>query len=275
MKTFSLFIISILVFAACTKVIDFDLKDSEPRLIIEALITDKPEPQIVKLSLSGKFYGANTTPPAEGATVTLFDGFNTISLSETKPGIYTTPNTFQAITGRTYYLTVNYDNKEYTASAKMNPSIPFDTIKIDYGFSFIRNEVDTTRRAILFTGQEPPTKGNVYMWWYYINGKLETDTLREAFVNDDSFVNGTYFNDFSFFEFDKSLVKTGDTVKVEMFSINKGYQDFHFALLTETDFRGFLFDGPPANVQTNITGGAFGWFECAGVSSKITIVPPL
>lgn len=278
MKTLkSIFTLALIAFtiSSCTKIIDFDLDDSDPVVVIEAMITDRPEPQIVKLSMSGPYYGKNTTPPLSGAEVTINDSLETHVLTETEPGIYKTSVNFVGKDRRTYRLKVKHDGVEYTAEAYMHPKVPFDTIRIDWAKSFITGERDTAEYAILFSGQEPSTKGNIYMWHYSINRVLETDTLRNVFVQNDDFVNGTYFFDFPFYEFPKRKVKVGDTVLVEMFSISEEYETFHNAVLIETDFRGFLFDGPPANVPTNIKGGALGFFGAAGVFGKYTIVPNL
>ena len=106
-------------------------------------------------------------------------------------------------------------------------------------------------------GQEPPTPNQFYMWRYYINGKLESDTLKEYVFTDDGAVNGNYISGMSIFLI---KAKVGDTITVETSIIPKQYYDFLMSLMLETVWSSPAFNGPPANVPSNVSNGGLGFF---------------
>lgn len=55
-------------------------------------------------------------------------------------------------------------------------------------------------------------------------------------------------------------------VRLQMLSISKQKYDFYMAILLETDFSGAGFAGPPANVPTNLSNGALGFFSVSDVT---------
>jgi hypothetical protein len=74
----------------CEDVIDVDLNEAEPRLVIEASINwFKNTPgnnQSIKLSLSGPFFD-DSLPPANGAEVTITNSSNGIEYAFIEDGI--------------------------------------------------------------------------------------------------------------------------------------------------------------------------------------------
>ena len=53
-----------------------------------------------------------------------------------------------------------------------------------------------------------------------------------------------------------------------MYGISKEQYEHNTALMLETDWGGGPFSGPPANVPSNISNGALGFFSANAVSSK-------
>jgi hypothetical protein len=89
-----------------------------------------------------------------------------------------------------------------------------------------------------------------------------------VFVSDE-FVNGRYVRDLvTHIINEKDFL--GDSMKVtlEMESITKEYYDYLTGLMLETVWRGSPWDGPPANVPSNMNNGARGYFRASGVSRK-------
>src|SRR5262249_29673984 len=78
--------------AACKKVINVDLNNADPHIVIEGEVTNQPGPYQVKITNTVNFSARNNYPPVSGATVTITDSTvkRTFTLSETSPGIYTT-----------------------------------------------------------------------------------------------------------------------------------------------------------------------------------------
>ena len=64
---------SILFLSNCTQVIDIDLNNSDPKIIVEGSITNEAGPYFVKLSKSVNFDQSNSYPPISNAVVTSSD----------------------------------------------------------------------------------------------------------------------------------------------------------------------------------------------------------
>ncbi len=91
---------------SCEKVIDIDLKNSEPQIVIDGTVNDRPGPYTVKISKTGDYYKPSSFPAVAGADVTISDNAgNTETLSEVTDGIYQTLY-IQGIPSRTYTLKV-------------------------------------------------------------------------------------------------------------------------------------------------------------------------
>jgi hypothetical protein len=262
-----------LVFSACQEVIDWDLNEGNEHLVVNGEITTEYKKHYVYLSLTSDYYGNNPPEKVSGAKVQISDGTQVFPLTEEEPGVYAT-DSIAGQTGKIYELTIEYNGETYTAKdslpevTDMQAAYPiqlFDTIpftdppEIDSGWS------------VVMLAQEPPGKGNHYMWRYYVNGKLESDTLREWLFANDDFVDGNSPQSGWLLytqpqKIRKNVIHKGDTFKLCMYSITKQYYDHLLSVLFQTDFRGGFFDGPPSNASTNLTNGAVGFFHASDVS---------
>ncbi len=70
---FTISVISIFLLQGCQKVIEVDLNNAEPRIVIEGLITDSPGPYAVIISMSGSYFNQPELPPVSDAFVTVSD----------------------------------------------------------------------------------------------------------------------------------------------------------------------------------------------------------
>jgi hypothetical protein len=121
------FYISILMFAIiftnCEDVINVNLKNENPKLVIDAVIKWQKgttgENQKIILSTTSDFY-SNDVPPASGATVTITNSTNTVfNFVETpNTGEYLC-NNFIPIINETYILEVIHNGQTYTATDKL------------------------------------------------------------------------------------------------------------------------------------------------------------
>ena len=123
--------------------------------------------------------------------------------------------------------------------------------------------------AVIPYFQEPPSVGDHYLFKMLINGEYFTQTLVDWLFTSDEIVNGSYIGDAEFFTF---YAEPGDEITFEMFSITVDDFDNLNAILLETAFRGGLFDGAPANVPSNVDGGAVGQFIMSDVERKTVTI---
>src|SRR5579859_674649 len=83
---------------ACKKVIQVDLNNAAPQIVIEGEITNHPGPYQVKITKTVNFSATNVYPPVTGATVIIKDSGTGVmeTLRESAPGVYIT-NILQGI----------------------------------------------------------------------------------------------------------------------------------------------------------------------------------
>jgi hypothetical protein len=122
-------IILLLSFISCEEVIDIDLEESEPRIVIDANITDS-SPCFIMLTESQGFNNNKPYRRISGAAIELSDDRgNKETVKETKEkGIYMSLMTGR--TGRTYTLNVSAGGQKYEAKAAIPEAVPIDSLYI-------------------------------------------------------------------------------------------------------------------------------------------------
>ena len=121
--------------ASCTERIEIELDSTYTRLVVEGHITNDTTTHWVRLTQSKDYYISNSVAAARNATVTLDDGFETITLHENKqlPGYYATPEDYYGVPGRVYSLDIHLEEevgeiKDYSANCELRPVAEIDSI---------------------------------------------------------------------------------------------------------------------------------------------------
>lgn len=247
--------------ASCEKVIDVDLKDASPIIVIEGTVTNRADSQIVRIHRSVPFGEPNDFPEVTGAIVTIFDNTNgrLITLRERRPGFYMARN-FTGRSGITYKLRVETNGEVFTASSTMPNHVNIDSLGVSVS-SFLGEEQKTVQ--LLYT--DPPGVKNYFRFHLNINGKASEN----IFAYDDNFTDGRMVTR-ELFDFDLNA-KTGDTAEIEMQCIDPVIFRY-WQGLDQNENRGGA-STTPANPVSNISNGALGYFS-AHTQQKETIVIP-
>jgi hypothetical protein len=254
---FSVLIISLI---ACEKVIQIDLNTTNPKLIVEANVTNQPGPQTVLLSHSVNYYDPNNFPAVTGAHISISDNAgNSESLIEVVPGNYQTQS-LPGIEGRTYTLKIiTADGNNYSAVSTMPYHVAIDSV------NFQPNR-DSTSYRVICKFKDPEYVLNYYKLQLSSNNIAGLDSTNIRIVKD-GFADGqelslTY----------RTHLLLGDSVTVKLESIDAATYDFYRTLPdVEGGLRSFT-SAPPANPVTNITNGAIGYFSAHSVSDSLTVV---
>jgi hypothetical protein len=252
-----------------------DLNDAENnRLVVEGTITTEQKTHWIKLSRTSDYF---VNQPASGelnAQVSISTDDTTFYyIDPDNDGVYETDKELSAKTGKTYTLNIRLSNGEqYSAESYLKPIHPMDSITYTYTKSDIPVEEGYFYLINVFV-QEPEPIGDYYLWEVFIDGKLESDTLREKTFVSDEFVNGSYIANWPVYQIEESQI-TNDTtiIKLQMLSISKAEYEFKIAVLLETDFSGAGFNGPPTNIPTNISNGAVGFFGASAVTEDSLVI---
>lgn len=275
MKKFILYIILIIgagAFTSCEKVISLDVPVGDPVPYIDAWITDKPGPQVIKFQ-KAVGYLDNSAPPAIGdAQIKVTD----LTTSQTYDftyanGAYTYDpgaGTSIGVVGHEYKLSINWQGETYEAKDKLNRVPPIDSITYEF-----KEESGGEKEGYYAKFYAVDLKGAMDYYWIrtYRNG------VRNQNVSEMWSVDGAYYEDadsdgFNFIvpiregitSEEKPYLK-GDEVKVVMRGISKDAYGF-IRLMTDQLSNGGLFAKVLANVPTNVTKSQskspkiLGWF---------------
>ncbi len=251
----------------CTEPIELDLNDSEgQRLVVEGWITNQPGPKQIRLTLTSDYFANQPAPLATGANVTISDGESEVILEETEDGLYEISD-YAGSPGKTYLLSIDYDGALYEASAYMHPITTIDSLSYDldpYGES-----EDGDKYVTVLYCQEPEATLDHYIFRNYKNGILESDTLSEwEFTNDDG-ANGSYIDGVPI---GYPIYEPGDTAGLEIISTSEEHYEFIIAMFLETEWRGSPFDTPPANIPSNVSNGALGFFSASAIERAEVVI---
>jgi len=290
-KNILYFIISIFFFASCVEDISLPLENGTKMLVVEGGLTTDAISHKIMLSLTNDFYDTERPAAVSGATVTLSDGENTYTLTETgTAGTYRTP-VFAAEIGKTYRLEisdVNIDGTEkYWAEASIDYQIsPLDSIKISNikRIDTIYNKDKTIKKTdtiyyvnrenylplFIFLKDQKEVR-NFYLGKVAVNDTLLNDTISRYFYTDDMLFNGSYVNDniVSVYRFktkltgerdDYRILRPNSKVTVYAYGISKDYYYFISDINSTGSANPFM--GPPTPPRSNIfpAGKACGFF---------------
>jgi hypothetical protein len=259
-------IFAIIVYSSCTERVDIELDSSYNRLVVEGIITTDTTAHLVRLEKTIDYFNNTEVPMVTGANVTITDNLgNVTALTEKSPGNYFTPPDFFGVIGRKYELEItgvdvdgNGENEFYRASSVLKGVPAIDSIHIKY------REYWTQLYEIGLYAYEPEETRDFYMFKLYKNGKLISDTITEFSLADDLIFNGNYMWGVGvyFLNQDKEdeVLEIGDRLTLEMSGIPEDYYKFLIEAADASFGENPLFGGPPANVYSNISGDALGYF---------------
>jgi hypothetical protein len=260
-----IFLITLLVSQGCQKVINVDLNDAEPKIVIEGLVTDKPGPYTVKISKSGSYFSDSILPVVSGASVVIADDAGIIdTLTEVTPGVYLTSLT-RGFPGRTYTLTVISEGQEYTGSSEMSSHVRIDSLMLMRAQSethYLTGDAEDNLEIHCFF--KDPDEKNYYRIKIFENDSIDPQSYK---LYDDQYTNGEET------ELRIEYASEGNTYRVQLLSIDKPTYDYYNAL-GDLLYINPLFGSTPANPDNNLSNGALGYFGTCAISTKIIVIPP-
>ncbi|MBE9509720.1 MAG: DUF4249 family protein, partial [Bacteroidetes bacterium] len=219
-----------------------------PVIVVDGILTN--EKKAHEIRLTRPVTEMNQTPkPVSSALVAVFDGSKVYILHEdpVNPGLYKTIPEFRALYGKQYMLYIKFQDQEYTANASMKPVTPLKPINISYVGELFKIELQDS---------DEPSMIEVYLDWSHLPGyknksadethaKLVFYSLNSIDVNE-MFKPGK----------ETILFPGGTKILRKKYSLSDDHQKFLRTMLSETEWKGGVFDVLPGNVYTNLSEGA-------------------
>jgi hypothetical protein len=253
------------IIPGCEKVINVDLNEAAPRIVIEGLITDRRGPYIITVSKSASYFSESLPVSVTGAKVVITDDFGNIdSLKEIMPGTYMTGRIRGSI-GRVYTLKVISDGQVYEATSAMMSHVSIDSLKLvksQYDYFDLNGHSQTETHLDIHCFFRDPLEKNYYRVRVYKNDSINTESYR---LYDDQYTNGEVT------ELRVGRATKGDTFRIELMSLDKSTYSY-FRTLADLLHQNPFFGSTPANPNTNLNNGALGYFGASAISSRTIVI---
>lgn len=290
---YSIFLISLflILLNSCREKIDTLNENNEVILVVEGKITTIDELHYVRLSKSinktiAPDHSGNAgkvSTPIKDATVSLSDDLGN---SETLTYIEEDNNTYppkggyyliektQGEVGRTYTLTIEWNNNTYVAVDKMEAVPTINDIKFKTKYLESKNE-DINIPLIFF--EEPKDIKNYYLIHFktktgeqYYTGSggrawpysIMDDKYMEAQINGLEIDDGQSPNGSDYYYISKDT-----TIKVYLESLSEEAYNFYDDVIKLFNSDGGAFNPRPSSPRSNVSGKAQGFFRASAVST--------
>jgi hypothetical protein len=278
-RTFFLLLITAVLFASCEKKIDFDLKNADDVLVVDAQIENGQPPTVILTKSFDYFSNISAVMLAgsfkHNAIITISNGTLSHRLREYPLNVgsgytiyyYTldSVNLSTAFVGefnKTYTLNIKSEGQEYNATTKIPLLVKYPD---SLWFKQAPLNPDTNKRVLMTRATDPPGLGNYVR---YFTKKNRADFLPgETSVFDDAVIDGTTYelqvdpgiDRNNRISADSNFFRKGDTVTVKLCNIDKAT----FTFWNTWEFSQQSIGNPfsqPNKVIGNISNGALGAF---------------
>lgn len=239
MKKLILLVVFFGIFSSCEDVVDVELNNAPPRLVIEANLNvweNGTARASVRLTTTAPFFD-NEVPLVSGATVTVTDENGAVyPFIYSDNGFYTADLVPQINTE--YTLHIIYNDEIYTATETLYPVVPLEFVEQRNDGGFTGEDIEL---KAYFT--DPPEARN----FYFFEGISDRGVVLDVF--NDEFFNGNTI--FGYYLVEDLAV--ADEVKFNLYGVSEAFYNYMFILLQQTSEQGGgPFETQPATVRGNI-----------------------
>lgn len=252
--------------------------DIQELLVVEGLITSEQKAHYVKLSRNRGVIVEGKPEGVSGAIITISDGENTYLLAETEAGLYLTDSTVAGTLGKTYELRIELEGEVFIAIDSMvEATIPepvslreAELAKGFYWVTYPGNFGVVAPARLTMQIKTPagwadtfPEEYRITEFWqerkdgyesndttYYLHPSLEPPAILAYGIGEIG------------------IYPLGSIIEISHASLSEGYYNFIRALMSETEWKGLgPFGYNPANLPTNISNGAVGYFGTSHITT--------
>ncbi len=274
-----------------------DIKEEKNLLVVDGLITDRPEPYRINLSISQPIGEKVSQNPLTGAQVNVTDDAgNTFFFSEKTTGSYESdPGLFRGIIGRKYTLHIrtnsgaakSYSYESYPTELKSVP--PIDNVYYEKVFTGVNEYNKPVEGAQIYLDTHDSEDGcHYYRWNYEETWKfaLHWDVPNQiCWRTENSYVINlkstttlaeNRISKYPLLFIDNSTDRLSEeySILVSQYSLNQDEYDYWDKIQSVTENVGGLYDIVPASITGNLfcveePGQAvLGYFSVSSVSES-------
>jgi hypothetical protein len=266
------YLLFLLVLAACERASDQDISPGNDDLIVVCGgITDEAKSHIVTLSYPATALNGSSAP-VTGATVSITDGTTTWPLTEDDSikGTYYTAAGVKGVAGNYYTLAFTTKTGSYAATDYLPSNSWFAPLK----YTESSNGLYQITWVASMYNPSTPAMYEIFIDWSAVDGYQ--DSAAEDCRAHLYYYTLTSIDVSELFrpEIEKVYFPAGSVITEKRYSLSTAHEAFLRGLLIETAWRGGLYDATAANLPTNLSTGAIGFFSASSVYTlTIDVVP--
>lgn len=272
---YPLLLTMLLSILSCTEVIDIEVPEESPRLVIEASMdwfkgTEGNE-QLIKLSMSTPYFDNLIETPVKGAMVKVINDSDKTEFmfNDQNDGNYTTTD-FIPVMGQSYTLEIIHDNERYLASETMTPVTEITSV-----YQSRENGFDKDALEVNIEFNDPKNIENHYLSKFQRRG----DLFQTLFEVKDEFTDGNkmsiFYEKLDNDDSGETEFEPGDIVDIYLHGLSEQYYNYIKLLREQSSVAGGPFSTTPAEIKGNCINTtspenyAFGYFRLTEVDKKV------
>ena len=256
------FLLKIVFLSSCEKIIDVDLNEADPAIVIEGNLSMDKGLLEVKLSRTGSYFNVESTELIDSAEVVLKaePGYR-VKARSIGSGLYRASN-LPLHPGLTYRLDVNIEGEEYTAVSTLYPKVKIDSLSYEYQSEepFIKGGY----RLLLYL-KDPPDVENHYRVKVFKNG-FPIEGSGDIIIFDDTRLDGKGIR----VRLGTHAFEKGDTARIELHVIDRYVWEYFRGLREMINLNPG--SPAPANPLSNFSNGALGYFSASSSSVREIVI---
>ena len=247
---FKLFLVVLAVLtcsSACERVIEIDLNDTSPRIVVEARLSSDSACTVL-LSMTSSYFDSSSSNAVNDAVVVLRDDIgNSETLTFLSDGSYFGTDLL-GVVGRTYTLTIEANGETYEAIETIPVPVNIDSIGTNvrefFGYEF---------ETLVLHFSDPAGERNYY--------EVTSNSVDDFFENENSIVFDDELNDGEPIEAEfGGFAEPGDTIFIELNSLTEGSYTY-LRTLDGASNNGGISSAAPYNPTSNVNNDALGYFR--------------
>ena len=264
MRTLNLLLLFLFVNTACEQITEWDLNlEGNGQLVVEAILTDEPKIQEIKLSQS--YDSLNTNPPAvTDAVITLEANGSSIAFLPdlSKPGSYKSEIPLNLIENLNYNLSIGWQDQDFSATSRLSVVAPIP--ELFYSENETGDSLQLLRLPIFNSNQQ--AMYDISVDWSHLDNNPDSK-IKVRFYTFETIEPSQVFGSAR----DPLFFPRGSIVIVKKFGLNDDFAAYLRTVETETDWNGGLFYNEPYSLTSNIKEDGLGFFSTCAVLTDTLI----
>jgi len=247
--------------ASCEKVIELELNEAPPKIVVEAVLKDGVGNNSILLSYTSAVYTDQTFDKISNADVRITDKDGNVFIFPEDPYIpgYYHNSSFEVLPENDYTLAINIAGEIITSQCHAYADPKIDSIV--YSPSPFPSGNGSVPNMIEYYSVDNVNEINHYRLRIWINSVEQTDFY---YIGNDDFINGQSY----FAPFFGADAYSGDTVFIELIAMDKANYTYLYTLSSNESN-----STAPANPITNLQGNAIGYFGAFTTDTMSVVIP--